>query len=138
MHAHTQYNHQQFALHGQTLQARPPMEELHTKPQSAAPKSLAPGSLERRTVLWVCGDNSRSIIPGDSNCWRKPRWGICDCAVGYSSGAQPVLRHATLVVVVSQMWYPFTAIEIEAALSSDDTQLLAAGASVWPHRRNPE
>ena len=76
------YIHQQFALHEQTLKAQPQTQDSHTKPQSATPKSLAPGSPEQRTVLWVRGNDSRSIIPGDSNCWRKLRWGICDCAVG--------------------------------------------------------
>jgi len=93
------YVHQQFALHEQTLKAQPPTEDLHTKPQSATPKSLARGSLERRTLLWVRGKDSRSIIPGDSNCWRKLRWGICDCAVGYSSGPQPVFGHAVLLLI---------------------------------------
>jgi hypothetical protein len=95
-HAHI---HQRFALHEQNPKAQPPTEDLHRKPQSATPESLAPGSLERRTVLWVRGNDSRSIIPGDLNCWRKLRWGICDCAVGHSSGPQPFFRHAILVVI---------------------------------------
>ena len=108
----------------------------HERTQSHSQQTwdrLASGSLERRTVLWVRGNDSRSIIHGDLKCWRKLSLGdlrIC-------SRLQLRTCLDRLRMCTSSEHRSRSGTHVDTAISSKDTQYLAVGASVGPHSTKP-
>ena len=82
----------------------------------------------------------QTMIPGDSKCWRRLRWGICTSAVDCKSTHQSACsssEHHLRFVTPFQSLISIQSLA-ETILLSEDTQCLAAEASIGSHITKPK